>query len=116
MKKSLVVLTLLAGCSSTIMNVNKSDSVANGIPVWNKSNILVTFTDRINGIRKELVDLDGDKKYDLVATYFICDGKINERPSSIYDIRTNILYLDKPLIMTSAGGNVVAMDKDDRCK
>ncbi len=114
MKKSLTALALLAGTISHPCPA-KSDS-ASGIPVWNKSNVLVTFTDRVVGIKKELIDLDGDKKYDLVATYFICDGKINERPSSIYDMINNVLYLDKPLIMPSAGGNVVAMDKDDRCK
>ncbi len=92
-------VAILIGCSS--------------IPTWKKGEVLRSYTG--SQVKKELIDVNNDGRYDLVATYFVCNGKPRSKPSSIYDLRNGILYVQRPLVRYSGNQRVRLLPGDGRC-
>lgn len=104
MKAILVGLAfLVAGCTASH-------------PSWSRSDVVLTITDRERGFKKEWIDTDGNKgTYEMIATYYYCNGRARSKPSTIYDVKTGRLFLEKHLVRYSGdqGGTVIPGDR--RC-
>lgn len=85
-------------------------------PSWSKSDVVLTITDRERGLRKEWIDTDGNESnYELIATSYICNGRVQPKPSSIYDVRTGIFYLERHLVKYSRNRKMIVIPGDNRC-
>jgi hypothetical protein len=111
---------LLTGCSigpfslEDILTARSRDS--NGIQRWNSSQVVNTKED--NEFEVDEIDLDGDRKPDLLATYLICEGERNESYSMVYDANRNIFYVERvvlPKLGEVGGARVVELKTNNSC-
>ena len=110
MKAILTGLALLvAGCSQ------QGTPFFNPMTLLNYQGVIKTVTDN-KTFYKEWIDKDGDGKVDLITNTFICNGVKRGEPSFIYDLRSNIVYVDRPLYVPTDKYEQVIMNKDLRCR